>query len=64
MSKVQSAHVYHKGSLGCDLISSTGLLAGKVVKEMRQLWVSSSLRQQPKHCLLFCGVKMDSVLIS
>lgn len=25
---------------------------------------SSSLRQWPKHCLVFCGVQMDSVLIS
>ena len=64
MSREQCAHVYHKGGLGCDARNNTGLLAGRVVKEMRrQFRVSSSLRQRPKHCLVFCGVKMDSVLI-
>lgn len=59
-SREQCAHVCHKGGLGCDSINSTAFLAGKIVKETRrQFWVISSLRQQPKHCLLFCGVKMD-----
>lgn len=65
MSREQCAHVYHKGGLGCDSRNSTGLLAGRGVKEMgRQFWVSSSLRQWPKHCLVFCGVQMDSILVS
>lgn len=56
---------YRKGGLGCDSRNSTGLLAGRVVKEKgRKFWVSSSLRQWPKQCLVFCGVRMDSVLIS
>lgn len=65
MSREQSAHVYHKGGLDCGSRNSTGLLAGRVVKETgRQFWVSSSLRQQPKHSVVFCGARMDSVLIS
>lgn len=64
MSREQSAHVYHKGGLDCGSRNSTGLLAGRVVKETgRQFWVSSSLRQQPKHSVVFCGARMDSVLI-
>lgn len=48
-----------------DSRNSTGLLASRVVKETRwQFWVSSSLRQWPKRCLVFCGIQVDSVLIS
>lgn len=30
----------------------------------RKFWVSISIRERPKHCLVFCGVRMDSELIS
>lgn len=30
----------------------------------RKFWVSVSLREQLRHCLVFCDVRMDSELIS